>query len=223
MIVDDHALFRDSLRGLLASKGIDVAGEAASGEEAVRMAQRLRPDVVLMDLAMPEMDGIEATRRICQELEGVKVIVLTASHDDEDLLEAIRAGAEGYLPKDLNAKEVLAYLRGLAIGQPALPPQAARRLMSELARPRSDERFRDPAKLTSREKEVLEAMVEGVTSNRALARHFGVSQNTVKFHVRNILDKLDLHDRAQAVSVAIRRGIVRTDPRRANSPSAHPG
>ena len=209
VIADDHALFRDSLRSLLTARGLEVVGEACNGAEAVAQARALRPDIVLMDLAMPEMDGLTATRLISSELPDVKVVVVTASTDDEDLFEAIKSGAEGYLLKDLEADKFFRLLEGVSQGEPALTPLLARKLLTEFAKPDSAApKAKDPDALTGREMEVLEAMVEGVTSNRALASKLGVSENTVKFHVRNILDKLHLHNRAQVVSYAFRHGMV---------------
>ena len=216
VIADDHALFRDSLRSLLSARGIEVVGEAADGEEAIELARRQRPDIVLMDLAMPHLDGLAATKVIRAELEDVKVVVVTASGEDDDLFEAIKAGADGYLLKDLHADRFFDLLEGVARGEPALTPLLARKVLHEFARPRGESRRdKDPDALTARELEVLETMVEGVTTNRTLAKRLGVSENTVKFHVRNILDKLHLHNRAQVVGYALRHGIVQ--PPRANS------
>jgi len=209
VIADDHALFRDSLRSLLEARGIDVVGEAGNGREAVELTKRLQPDIVLMDLAMPEIDGLEATRRIHAEIPKTKVVVLTASTEDSDLFEAIKAGADGYILKDLQADRFFTLLEGVLRGEPALTPTLARKVLQEFAHPKSSSRKSDdPDALTERETEVLEHMVQGVTSNRALAQELGVSENTVKFHVRNILDKLHLHNRAQVVSYALRHGIV---------------
>jgi DNA-binding NarL/FixJ family response regulator len=209
VIADDHALFRDGLRSLLTARGIEVIGEAGTGVEALEQARRLQPEIVLMDLQMPEMDGLEATRRITEELSGVKVVMLTVSTDDGDLFEAIKAGAEGYLIKDLESEKFFALLEGVARGEPALTPMLARKLLTEFAKPEAvAAKDRNPDALTSREMEVLHAMVEGITSNRALADRLGVSQNTVKFHVRNILDKLHLNNRAQAVGYALREKVV---------------
>ncbi len=208
LIADDHVLFRDGLKSLLSARGLQVVGEASNGREAFELAQRLKPDIVLMDLAMPEMNGLAATRLISAELPQVKVVVLTASHEDEDLFEAIKSGAEGYLLKDLEADRFFPLLEGVLRGEPALTPLLARKLLSEFANPRQAVADKDPDALTARELEVLEAMVAGVTTNRELAKHLGISENTVKFHVRNILDKLHLHNRAQVVSHALRHGIV---------------
>lgn len=209
VIADDHALFRDSLRSLLAARDLEVVGEARNGKEAIELAWKLKPDVVLMDLMMPEVDGLEATKRLAAELPDVKVIVLTASDEESNLFEAIKAGAKGYLLKDLEADKFFSLLEGVAKGEPALTPALARKLLDEFARPRTAAREPyDPDALTDREQEVLELMVEGVTSNRKLASSLGVSENTVKFHVRNILDKLHLHNRAQVVGYALRHRLV---------------
>jgi DNA-binding NarL/FixJ family response regulator len=208
LIADDHALFRESLRALLESRGIEVVGEAVNGRQAVDLAARLRPDIVLMDLGMPEVGGLEATRRLVAAQPDVRVVVLTASTEDEDLFEALQAGAQGYLLKDLDADSFFKLLEGALEGQPALTPELSRKILQAFSRrPHPPER-EDPDALTERELEVLNLLVEGITSNRQLARRLQVSENTVKFHVRNILDKLHLHNRAQAVSVALRRKMV---------------
>ena len=208
LIADDHALFRDGLRSLLESRDLEVVGEASDGNEAVAMAWELKPDRVLMDLTMPEVDGLEATRRLAAELPEVKVVILTASDDDAHLFEAIKGGAKGYIVKDLESDKFFALLEGVARGEPALTPVLARKLLEEFARPRRAESRYDPDALTERETEVLELMVQGTTSNRKLAAALGVSENTVKFHVRNILDKLHLHNRAQVVGYALRHRLV---------------
>ena len=207
LIADDHALFRDSLRSLLSSHDHEVVGEASTGEEAVELCRRLTPDVVLMDLTMPGMNGLEATRRVVEAVPGTKVVILTASDDEDHLFEAIKAGASGYLLKDLEAERFFALLEGVARDEPAITPRLARKMLETLAKPRRQPAD-DPDSLTDREREVLETMVRGVTSNRQLAKELDVSENTVKFHVRNILDKLHLHDRAQAVGYALRHGLV---------------
>jgi DNA-binding NarL/FixJ family response regulator len=213
LIADDHALFRDSLRSLLESQDIEVVGEAKNGQEAIDLTWESKPDVVLMDLTMPEMDGLEATKRISAELPDVKVIVLTASEEDNNLFEAIKSGAKGYLLKDLKAAQFFSLLEGVERGEPALTPAIARKLLDEFARPKKPTKEEyDPDALTDREREVLELMVQGTTSNRRLAKHLGVSENTVKFHVRNILDKLHLHNRAQVVAFALRTRLVDSPP-----------
>jgi DNA-binding NarL/FixJ family response regulator len=170
--------------------------------------------VVLMDLSMPEMDGLAATRLVSADdsLSDVKVVILTASTDDADLFEAIRSGAEGYVLKDLEADDFLHLLEGVARGEPALTPLLAKKLLTEFANPKAKKaKEHDPDALTAREMDVLEWMVQGVTSNRELSKKLGVSENTIKFHVRNILDKFHLNNRAQVVSYALRSGIVDPD------------
>ena len=212
VIADDHALFRDGLRSLLKAQGHEVVGEAKNGKEAIALAHEQKPDVVLMDLSMPELDGLSATRQLVAEIPGVRVVILTASEEDSSLFEAIKAGAQGYLPKNLEADDFFSLLERASSGEPALTPDLARRLLREFAKPvQKEEQPSEEESLTAREREVLELMVEGVTSNRKLAKRLNLSENTVKFHVRNILDKLRLHDRAQVVGYALRRKIVDKD------------
>jgi len=212
LIADDHALFRESLKSLLEAHDVEVVGEAGNGRTAVEEAWRSKPDIVLMDLAMPEMDGLEATRRLAAELPEIKVVVLTASDDDAKLFEAIKSGAKGYLLKDLQAKRFLELLEGVERGEPALSPALARKLLHEFALGRENKKApRSPDALTDREQEVLEKLGQGVTSNRHLAQTLGVSENTVKFHIRNILDKLHLHNRAEVVAYAFRQGLLDPD------------
>ena len=211
LIADDHALFRDGLRSLLIANGHEVIGEAKNGREAVGLARELQPDMVLMDVQMPELDGISATRELTTAMPGIKVIVLTASEEEAKLFEAIKAGAQGYLLKNLEAEAFFDLLDRAQNGEPALTPALARKLLQEFAKPAADTTAApssDDETLTAREREVLELMVEGVTSNRKLAKRLGLSENTVKFHVRNILDKLRLHNRAEVVGYALRKGIV---------------
>ena len=211
LIADDHALFRDGLRSLLTANGYEVIGEAKNGREAIELAQQLTPDIVLMDVQMPELDGISATRTLTAAMPGLKVVVLTASEEEAKLFDAIKAGAQGYLLKNLEAETFFDLLDRAQRGEPALTPALARKLLQEFARPAADSAAAPPSDdetLTAREREVLELMVQGVTSNRKLAKRLGVSENTVKFHVRNILDKLRLHNRAEVVGYALRKGIV---------------
>jgi DNA-binding NarL/FixJ family response regulator len=210
-IADDHPLFRDGLRSLLEARGIDVVAEARNGREAVEQVHRLAPDVVLMDLHMPELGGLEAIRLISAKQPQVRVVVLTASEDDADLFEAIKSGAQGFLLKNLDSAEFFQLLDGVAQGQPALTPTLARKLLAEFARPSTQASVapRDEAQsLTEREREVLNLLVQGVTSNRELAERLVVSENTVKYHLRNILDKLHVQNRAQVVAYAVRHGMI---------------
>ena len=191
------------------AEGHEVIGEAKNGREAVALTREIKPDLVLMDLQMPEVDGLEATRLISAEMPDVKVVILTASEEESKLFDAIKSGAQGYLLKNLEADTFFEMLDRAQRGEPALTPTLARKLLQEFAKP--VEATAPPAEeetLTAREREVLELMVEGVTSNRKLAKRLGLSENTVKFHVRNILDKLRLHNRAEVVGYALRHGIV---------------
>ncbi len=208
LIADDHSLFRDGLRSLLGAQGHEVVAEAKNGIEAVELTQRTRPDLVLMDVSMPELDGIAATRQLTSLMPEVKVVILTASDEDANLFDAIKAGASGYLLKNLEADDFFSMLDRVSAGEPALTPALAKRLLQEFARPPQKQVEGDDADLTPREREVLELMVEGVTSNRKLAKRLNLSENTVKFHVRNILDKLRLHDRAQVVGYTLRKRMT---------------
>ena len=204
LIADDHALFRDGLRSLLTAQGHEVVGEAKNGREAVAMTREIAPDMVLMDLSMPEMDGLAATKLITAEMPDVKIVILTASESDATLFEAVKSGAQGYLVKNLEADDFFALLDRAANGEPAFTPALARRLLTEFSKP-AEKPAPEADALTDREREVLELMVEGVVSNRKLAKRLDLSENTVKFHVRNILDKLRLHNRAEAVGYALRK------------------
>jgi DNA-binding NarL/FixJ family response regulator len=211
LIADDHPLFRDGLRSLLEARGINVVAEARNGREAVEQAKRLKPDVALMDLNMPELGGLDATRLISAEQPEVKVVVLTASEDDADLFEAIKSGAQGYLFKNLDSAEFFRLLDGVVQGEPALTPGLARKLLGEFARPPAPAATTTPPEaqsLTEREREVLHLLVQGVTSNRDLAERLVVTENTVKYHLRNILDKLHVQNRAQVVAYAVRHGMI---------------
>jgi DNA-binding NarL/FixJ family response regulator len=225
VIADDHALFRDGLRSLLEAgrpgshEGfveVEVVGEARNGAEAIALARSAHPDIVLMDLMMPGTSGLEATRAIAAELPEVRVVVLTASEDDADLFEAVKSGAQGYLSKNLEAEALFASLAQVVAGEPAFSPLLARKVLGEFARQASPPPPEEvpvpiqpqPQPLTEREREVLELLVRGVTSNRDLADRLYVSPNTVKYHLRNILDKLHLNNRSQVIAYAIRSGLV---------------
>jgi DNA-binding NarL/FixJ family response regulator len=213
LIADDHPLFRDGLRSLLEARGIDVVGEAKNGREAVEQVRRLRPDVVLMDLSMPELNGLAATRLLSADHPEVKVVILTASEDDADLFEAIKSGAQGYIFKNLDSAEFFRLLEGVARGEPALTPGLARKLLGEFARPTTRTAPGEgPDALTEREQEVLDLLIQGVTSNHDLAERLVVSENTVKYHLRNILDKLHVQNRAQVVAYAVRHGMAGGTP-----------
>jgi NarL family two-component system response regulator LiaR len=203
LVADDHPFVRHGLRTYLETlDDIEVAGEAGDGLEAVELAFRLRPDVVLMDLVMPELDGLEATRRIRAASPATKVIALTSFDDDERLFPAIRAGAAGYLLKDVRPAELAEAVRKASRGEALLAPSVAARLMQEVsgARPPS-------ARLTDRELEVLRLIARGL-SNKLIARELVVSEKTVKTHVSSILAKLHVADRTQAALYAVREGLA---------------
>lgn len=211
LIADDHALVRRGLYALLEDREYEVVGEVGDGRAAFDLASELAPDIVLMDLAMPVLDGLAATRLIGANLPDVRVIVLTSSEEVSDLMEAIKAGASGYLRKDVEPEEFFDALERAARGEPVFTPAMAPRVLSELDNPLPDGRRVEP--LTRREREILELMTEGITSDRELADRLFVSHNTVKYHLRNILAKLHMRSRAQVVSYALRHGLVGT-PRR---------
>jgi DNA-binding NarL/FixJ family response regulator len=207
LVVDDHSLFRNGIVSLLKAAGLEVVGEAGDGAEAVAQAHRLRPDVVLMDVHMPVLNGIEAARRLHAELPEIKVVMLTVSEDDADLFDAIRAGAHGYLLKSLNSDEFVELLNGMARGEAPIPRALAGRLIRGLAR-QSSPAARQPDLLTERETELLRLVAAGLP-NKAIGLQLGVSENTVKYHMKNILQKLHLHNRAEAAAYAVQNGLLR--------------
>jgi two-component system, NarL family, response regulator LiaR len=210
LIVDDHKLVRWGVRTFLATQSdIEVAGEAASGEEALRLVAELVPDVALVDLVMPGMDGIEVTRQIKVISPRTQVIVLTSYHEDEHIFPAIRAGALSYLLKDVGTEELAAAVRKASAGEAVMHSHVAARLVREL----QEQRHAAPHltnSLTEREAEVL-GLVAGGLSNGEIAERLVISENTVKSHVSNILSKLQLADRTQAAVYAWREGLVRPD------------
>jgi DNA-binding NarL/FixJ family response regulator len=208
LLADDHALFRDGVASLLGAWGHAVVGQAADGASAIALARELHPDLVLMDVSMPG-DGIEATRRISGEEPGVAIVMLTASEAVDDLFAAIKAGARGYLLKNLESSELRAMLEAVERGEAAITPAIAARILSELAKPApgASPADRDPDALTDRELDVLRLVVAG-QRNKEIAGSLGISENTVKFHLRNILDKLHAQSRAEAVARAVRQGLV---------------
>jgi DNA-binding NarL/FixJ family response regulator len=205
LIADDHDVVRKGLAGFLAlDPELEVVGEAEDGAEAVRLARDLRPDVVLMDLVMPEMDGIAATRIIRQELPDTEVVALTSVLEDASVVGAMRAGAIGYLLKDTRVEELARAVRAAAAGQVQLSPKAAARLVREV---RAPER---PESLSEREVEVLRLLTRGY-ANKQIARDLGISETTVKTHVSSILGKLGVQSRTQAALHGARMGLVPLD------------
>jgi DNA-binding NarL/FixJ family response regulator len=211
LIADDHALLRRSLRALLEARGFVVLGEAKDGAEAVELARRLKPDVVLMDLGLPGLDGIAATRAILADRPETRVVVITGFLEEEHLVEALEAGAHGYLLKSEEPELLFAALEAVVAGEPALPPAMAQKALARLARARSTgggAPGRASSQLTEREAEVLRLMASGVSATPSLARRLGCAERTVKFHVGNVLDKLGVHSRAEAVAYALGKRLV---------------
>jgi DNA-binding NarL/FixJ family response regulator len=211
LICDDHALFRRGLAMVLESEeDIEVVGEAADGDEAVASAEELVPDVVLMDVRMPKRSGIEATRAIAEVLPTARIVMLTVSDEEDDLYDAIKAGAAGYLLKEISIEEVAGAIRQVVDGQSLITPSMASKLLAEftnLAKKADAKQAVLSPKLTSRELEVLKLVAQGM-SNKEIAGELYISENTVKNHVRNILEKLHLHSRMEAVVYAVREKIL---------------
>jgi NarL family two-component system response regulator LiaR len=205
VLADDHPVVRQGLRAFLETQPeVEILGEAADGEEAVRQVERLLPDIVLMDIVMPKVDGIEAIRRIRAISPSTQAIVLTSFADDEKIVAAVRAGAAGYLLKDARPQELINAIRAVARGEALLAPSVAARLMRELSRPSEDAAA---TILTTRELEVLRLIASG-RSNKEIAADLVLSEKTVKTHVSNILAKLHLADRTQAALYAVRQHLV---------------
>jgi len=211
LIADDHAVVRQGLRTFLELQDeIEVVGEAADGVEALELVQRTEPDVALLDLVMPRLGGLEAIRRIREVAPATRVLVLTSFADDDTVLPAVRAGAAGYLLKDVQPPELVGAIRTVHAGEALLAPAVATMLVEQLA---AEDGARAPEReehLTPREREVLALLARG-RANKVIARDLGVSERTVKTHVSNILGKLNLTDRTQAAVYAVRHGIVPKD------------
>lgn len=202
LICDDHPIVRAGFEGMISGQpDLEVVGEAANGREAVELDERLRPAVVLMDLRMPEMDGVSAIVEIKKNRPEVQILVLTTYDSDSDILRAIEAGATGYLLKDAPREELFRAVRGAARGEPVLAPSVTARLMRRASAPPRDV-------LTAREIEILELVARGL-SNKNLARELHLSEATVKSHLIHVFTKLDVTDRTAAVTVALERGVIR--------------
>jgi DNA-binding NarL/FixJ family response regulator len=206
LLADDHPLFRNGIASLLATRDYAVVGQAGTGAEAARLAAELRPDLILMDIRMPGLNGLAATRLIQASQPETRIVILTVSEDDADLFEAIKSGAVGYLPKSLEAEPFFALLEAVLRGEAGLTPDLAQKILREFARPAAA-----PAPaggdLTPRELEVLALVGHGAT-NAEIAAQLVVSENTVKFHMKNILQKLHARNRAEVVAFALRSGLL---------------
>jgi DNA-binding NarL/FixJ family response regulator len=211
LVVDDHALFRRGLQMVLGSEDdIEVVGEASDGAEAISVATETTPDIVLMDVRMPRRGGIDATTAIKDAVPSAKIIMLTISDEEADLYDAIKAGAMGYLLKEISIEEVASAVRAVHNGQSLISPSMASKLLTEFASmiKKTDDRQQVPTpRLTDREMEVLKLVAKGL-NNRDIAKQLFISENTVKNHIRNILEKLQLHSRMEAVVYAVREKLL---------------
>jgi len=210
LLVDDHAMVRQGVKAFLVTQpDLSVVGEAGSGEEAIKLAAQLIPDVILMDLIMPSLDGVEATRRVKQVSPRSQIVVLTSYHEDEHIFPALKAGALSYILKDVSAEELASAVRKAAAGEAILHPRVAARVIKELQGMRED--APNPfTELSERELEVLKLIADGM-SNAGMAEKLVLSEKTIKGHVSNILSKLHLADRTQAAVYAWREGVVRKE------------
>lgn len=206
LVVDDHFIVRKGIRALLEEcEDIQYVGEASNGLEAIQQAERVKPDVILMDLLMPEMDGIQAIRHISAQYPDVRILVITTFSGDDQVFPAIKAGAHGYLLKDSGSEQLLQAIRQVYRGEPSLHPDIARKMMQEIKQPVLVKT--DPDPLTAREVEVLSLLAEGL-DNKEIAEQLVVAEVTVRSHISRILDKLHLANRVQATLYALREGLV---------------
>lgn len=207
LLVDDHNLFRSGVRALLARQvDIDVVGEAADGLDGVKQARQLKPDIVLLDLDMPGVTGREVLRTLLEELPQTRVLMLTVSEDAEDLLETLRAGAAGYLLKNIDTEYFVDAIRRAAVGESVVSPEMTGKLVAGLKGPVAGVSQVDKGRLSVREREILVVLARGA-SNKEIAREFDLAESTVKIHVQNILRKLNLNSRVQAAVYAVEQGM----------------
>ncbi|MGZ3585715.1 MAG: response regulator [Candidatus Limnocylindrales bacterium] len=209
LLADDHALFRDGLASLLTAWGHAVVAQAADGAQAVALTARERPDLVLMDVRMPVLSGVAATERIKAAQPAVHIVMLTASEDEDDLFGAIKAGAQGYLLKNLESHQLRRMLDAVARGEAAITPATAARILAEFAR-RQEAEVAGPEHLTERELDVLRLVTAG-QRNKEIAVRLGISENTVKFHLKHILEKLHAQSRTEVAARALREGLIASD------------
>jgi DNA-binding NarL/FixJ family response regulator len=218
LLVDDQLLFRKGLRALFDEEAeFEVVGEASDGRAGIELARTTKPDAILMDINMPVCNGVEATRIIKAEMPEVKVVALTVSDDDQDLFEAIKVGAQGYLLKDLRPEDLFEMLRAVIRGETPISPAIAGKLLNEIRKRPRHEESETGWDLTARELEVLQLVAEGL-GNAEIAGRLFIVEGTVKNHLHNILEKLHLENRVQAAAYAIREGLV--EPPRKHTPSS---
>ncbi len=211
LVADDHSLFRDGLVSLLEAADFTVVGQAGDGQSAVEQAMTLRPDLILLDLHMPIMNGLEALRQIRVKLPETQIVMLTVSDDENNLLEAIKAGANGYLLKHLNSQAFLKALDGLQRGEAAITRAATTKVMKNLADLSAQkETPKLGVALSDREIEILRLVADG-HSNQVISERVSLSENTVKYHIKNILQKLNVHTRMEAAIFAMRNGLLKED------------
>lgn len=212
LLADDHPLFREGVAALLIARGFQVVGEAGDGLEALELARKMQPDLILMDIHMPRLDGLAATRLISAELHDTRIVMLTISDEDGDLFEAIKSGARGYLLKNTDTQAFFELLNAAAAGEAPISRKLAGKLLDEFARQARTPRAGTAAveALSEREIEILRLVSEGLT-NRAIAARLNLSENTVKYHLKNVLQKLHLRNRSQAVAYAMQTGLLRSD------------
>lgn len=207
IIVDDHALFRDGLKGLLEQRNIEVIGSACNGMEGIALAKKLQPDIILLDLRMPKMNGLEVLEKLREETSSIPVVMLTTSNEESDLIKSLRAGAQGYLLKDMEPEELVGALRDIEKGKNVVAQGLTDALARMVQGETSIENDADPfAELTPRECEILSLLAEG-QSNKLIARNLGISDGTVKLHVKAILRKLSIHSRVEAAVIAVEQGL----------------
>lgn len=212
LLVDDHHLFLEGLQNLLTAQGIDVVGVAYDGLDALAAARRVQPDVILMDIQMPRCDGVTATRLIKAEMPACKIVMLTMSEDEQDLFEAVKSGACGYLLKRLDAADLFAYLDDLQAGRPPFSPGLALKILDEFARQRealvASSPPTDHAALSSRQIQILTLIVQGFTYQE-VGQVIGITERTVKYHMGEILEQLHLQNRTQVIAFAAQMGLTR--------------